>query len=149
MVKLTSSILVAVLLPALAIASANQWDIETRAVSENDLFGRELSEAESIVFARDMQELFARLPEGFSQDETQELVRRFHSPGWGNFFKGIKYVAKKAASLFTREDGSEVFVREDAELDAREPDHIELSERDLEEDLYLREFGGWEVDELD
>jgi len=37
-------------------------------------FGRELSEAEAIVFARDIQELFVRLPEGLSQDET--LVRR-------------------------------------------------------------------------
>jgi hypothetical protein len=60
----------------------------SRAVSENDLFGRELSEAETIVFARDMEKLFTRMTQ---EDESQELTRRhIHLPKFlTNIFEKI------------------------------------------------------------
>ena len=90
MVKLALSMFIAVL-PALALANR---DIETfvytlllhaylvyatisrRAVSENDLFGRELSEAETIVYARDMEKLFTRM----TQEVGNEKLTRRHLP---------------------------------------------------------------------
>ncbi|KAF8806650.1 hypothetical protein BYT27DRAFT_7191210 [Phlegmacium glaucopus] len=166
MVKLTLYTFIAVLLSVvLALASDNR-DIETRAVSEDShlKFGRELTETETILFSRDIQELFARLP---AEDETHELVsRRIHihisekvKAGWHKFVNGLKNVG----NLIVREDEQEFVARNDG-LDAREPFHLEardheliaralqdgseLYERDLE-DLYQREFFSWETDELD
>jgi hypothetical protein len=232
MVKVTLSVFIAALLPALALA-ADSWDIESRAVTGNDIFGRELSETEAIIFARDIEELFARLPQGLSQDDANDLVGRNPSKagrGFMKFLNGALSIIKReddqevfaregaelngndlvrrepskagrgfmkflngALSILKREDDQEVFaregelngndlvgrtpskagrgfmkflsfiIREDPELDAREPDYLgakdellgrglydELDERDLEEEeLYLRELSGWDIDELD
>jgi hypothetical protein len=54
-----------------------------RDVTEPQLFGRELSETETTVFARDMETLFAR-----QQDfEHLELTRRFD---WDGFKKTLE-----------------------------------------------------------
>ncbi|KAF8806653.1 hypothetical protein BYT27DRAFT_7257348 [Phlegmacium glaucopus] len=160
MVKLTLYIFIAFLFSTLALAFDSR-DIETRAVSEDDHFGRELTETEAILFSRDIQELFTRLA---AEDETQELVSRGISAkvkaGWHKFVNGVKNVGRKILSLVAREDEQEFVARND-ELDAREPVHFamdheliaralkdELYERDLE-DLYQREFFTREIDELD
>ncbi|KAF8806651.1 hypothetical protein BYT27DRAFT_7191211, partial [Phlegmacium glaucopus] len=171
MVKLTLNIFITVLLSVvLALASDNR-DIETRAVSEDNhlKFGRELTETETILFSRDIQELFARQPRlaAVSKVETHELVSRgihIHvsekvKEGWHRFVNGVKNVGKTIVSLVAREDEQEFVARND-ELDAQEPVHFakdheliaralqdELYERDLE-DLYQREFFSWETDEL-
>jgi len=115
MVKVTLSVFIAALLPALALAS-DSWDIESRAVTGNDIFGRELSETEAIIFARDIEELFARLPQGLSQDDANDLVGRNPSKAGRGFMKFLN----GALSIIKREDDQEVFAREGAELNGND-----------------------------
>ncbi|KAF8803365.1 hypothetical protein BYT27DRAFT_6736891 [Phlegmacium glaucopus] len=69
MVQLTLSMFIAALVAAPALARYDS-DIESRGLSEEDVFGRELSDDEMLMFAREVNELFSRVPEGYYQDES-------------------------------------------------------------------------------
>jgi len=134
MVKFTSSLLVAVLVAAPVFASANWDELDARDISEQNIFGRELTETETL-FARELEGLFARVSEDLAtrEIEVQDLgerskIGRFFS----HAFHAIKNVVGKVASVvMKREDGEEVFARGAGDLESRELD--QLFERYVEE----------------
>ncbi|PPQ93342.1 LOW QUALITY PROTEIN: hypothetical protein CVT25_014471 [Psilocybe cyanescens] len=163
MVKFASALLFAALIAAPVFASGNWDDLNSRDLSEQDIFGRELTETEA-VYAREVDELFSRIAEDLESrgveyadlSERSKIGRKI-----GNFFKKIWHGIKKVASVvLKREDGEEeirdlseqslffgrdlantdtdiVFARETdelfsrvaEELDARDIDVQDLSER--------------------
>ncbi|KAF8961723.1 hypothetical protein BDZ97DRAFT_1759735 [Flammula alnicola] len=137
MVKFASSLLIATLVAVPAFAQANWDDLDTRDLSETDFFGRELTDAEVAVLARDIDELYTRFPEAqmLATREIEDLAERSKI---GNFFKKIWHGIKKVASIcnhsvIRREEGAEgeVFARDYDEVDARDLDA--LYERYVEE----------------
>jgi len=157
MVKFTSSFLIAALVAAPVFASANWDDLNSRDLSEQPVFGRELTETEAL-FIRDLEGLFARDPEDLSarEIEVQDLAERSKiGRKIGGFFKKVWGGIKKAGSLvLKREDAEEISARDVDEFESREIDVAELIARynyDLEE-LSEREFDELEereIDELD
>ncbi|KAF8969972.1 hypothetical protein BDZ97DRAFT_2072165 [Flammula alnicola] len=137
MVKFASSLLIATLIAVPAFAQANWDDLDTRDLSETELFGRELTDAEFAVLAREIDELYARFPEEemLATREMEDLVERSKiGRKIGNFFKKIWHGIKKVASIILRrEEGAEdeVFARYYEEVDARDLD--ELYQRYIEE----------------
>ncbi|KAF8155467.1 hypothetical protein B0H34DRAFT_675663 [Crassisporium funariophilum] len=107
MVKYPSSLVIAALIAAPAFASY-EWHTETRELTDHELFGRELSNAEATVFAREMEELYARLPEDISARELQELVARGLGAKIRHAFHKIWGGIKKVAGM---QDTEEVFAR--------------------------------------
>jgi hypothetical protein len=129
MVKYTSAILFAALIAAPALASSD-WDaLDSRDVAETEIFGRELTETET-VYAREIDELFARVAEDLEAREIdiQELSERSKV---GNFFKKIWRGIKKVASVVIRREDSEEILARDEGVETRELD--ELLERYIEE----------------
>jgi hypothetical protein len=178
MVKFTSPFLVAALVAAPVFASANWDELDTRDVSERQVFGREMTETE-VVFAREADELFARVAEDLAarDAEIQDLSERSKV---GNFFKKVWGGIKKIGSIVARREDIEddLVARGDDELEVRELDELlerrmeeieertpgfldymtrefdVLTERDFAEEVYEREFEDEdllerEIDELD
>jgi hypothetical protein len=116
MVKFTSSLLVAVLVAAPVFASANWDELDARDISEQNIFGRELTETETL-FARELEGLFARVSEDLAtrEIEVQDLAERSKiGRFFSHAFHAIKNVVGKVASVvMKREDGEEVFARDD------------------------------------
>ncbi|KAF8961732.1 hypothetical protein BDZ97DRAFT_1759741 [Flammula alnicola] len=136
MVKFASSFLIAALVAVPAFAQVNWDDLDTRDLSETELFGRELTDAEVAILAREIDELYTRFPE----EETLES-RNFFKKLW----HGIKKVAGKVASVvIRREEGAEdELLARDYEEDMYERDldlNLDLSERDFEDDVFERDF---------
>jgi hypothetical protein len=131
MVKFTSSLLIAALVAAPVFASATWDELDSRDISEQHVFGRDLTETEA-VFTRELDELFARVSDDLAARgdvEFQELAERSKI---GNFFKKIWHGIKKVASVVIREEGEEeFFARDTDDLDARELG--DLFERYIEE----------------
>jgi len=122
MVKLISFLDLSTLIITPTFAS-ELWDLETREVSEPHLFGRELSGAEAAVFAREMEGLFARQQDA----EYLDLARRLF-----NFRNTV---------LFRRDtDENEDSFRTKANKPHPPPMRHELQERELDDELYIREL---------
>jgi len=122
MVQLLSYLSLFTLIIAPTFASPLR-DLETRDLSEPELFERELNEAEAAVFAREMEGLFAR-----QQGNTEyiDLARRGHFSA-GSILKGAFNL------LLGRE------------LDSRDLSEPELFERELNEaeaTVFAREMEG-------
>ncbi|KAF8155502.1 hypothetical protein B0H34DRAFT_808599 [Crassisporium funariophilum] len=132
MVKIASSLVVAALIAAPAFASY-EWGLETRDISDHELFGRELSANEATLYARELEELFARIPEDVSAREMQELVERSKiGDKFKHFFQKVWHGIKKVASIVLRRENEEEFIARDYnELDTRDFD--ELFERYIQE----------------
>ncbi|KAF8961725.1 hypothetical protein BDZ97DRAFT_1921053 [Flammula alnicola] len=134
MVKFASSLLIAALVAVPAFAQANWDDLDTRDFSETELFGRELTDAEVAIVAREIDELYSRFPE----EETLES-RNFFKKLWG----GIK---KVASVVIRREEGaSDELLARDYEEDMYERDldlNLDLFERDFEDDVFERDYPG-------
>jgi len=123
MVKFTASLFVAALLAAPAFASINGDEIDTRELSDYELFGRDLTEAEATLFARDYDELFTRHPDEIDAREYEDISDRSVGSKIRNGLKKAFGFVKKV--FFRREDGQEeVFAREYDEIDARDLDAI-------------------------
>jgi hypothetical protein len=126
MVKFATSLFVAALVAAPAFASIDWDQIDARdLVDYDELFGRELSEVESTVFARDYDELFTRHPDdlGLDSREYEDIARRTSvAAKIRNGFKRAFGVVKK---LFLREeDQHDAFARALDEIDARDLEAI-------------------------
>jgi len=147
MVKLTSLLALSTLIIVPTLAS-ELWDVETRDITEPHLFGRELSEAEATVFARDMEGLFAR-----QQDfEHPDLVRRFEF-NWDQITNACKAAGKMGFSaLFGHKQESPVPISQynpqqllphpppsRHQFDGRGFDDG-LFERNLDDQLYVRDL---------
>jgi len=123
MVKFATSLFVAALVAAPAFASINWDQIDARDLADYDeLFGRELSEAEAAVFAREYDELFTRHPDdlGLDSREYEDIARRMSVAAKirNGFKKAFGFVKK--IFLKREEDQDEVFAREYDEIDARD-----------------------------
>jgi hypothetical protein len=122
MVKFATSLFVAALVAAPAFASINWDQIDARDLADYDeLFGRELSEAEVAVFAREYDELFTRHPEdlGYEDIARRTSVAAKIRNGFKKAFGFVKKIFLK------REEGQdEVFAREYDEIDARDLEAI-------------------------
>jgi hypothetical protein len=124
MVKFSVSLFVAALIAAPAFASITGDELDIRELSDYELFGRDLTEAEATLFARDYDELFTRHPDELDAREYEDISRRT------SIAKKIRNGFKKAfgfvkSLIFRREGGQEeLFAREYDELDARDLDAI-------------------------
>jgi len=132
MVNFTSSLFVAALIAAPVFASATWDELDSRDISEQPIFGRELAETEA-VYARELDELFARVSDDLAARgdvDFEDLVERNKAK---DFFKKLWGGIKKVASFVIRsnEGKSEVFARDAGEFDSREVD--ELFERYIDE----------------
>jgi len=127
MVKFATSLFVAALVAAPAFASINWDQIDARDLADYDeLFGRELSEAEAAVFAREYDELFTRHPDdlGLDSRDYEDIARRTSVAAKirNGFKKAFGFVKK--IFLKREEDQDEVFAREYDEIDARDLEAI-------------------------
>jgi hypothetical protein len=127
MVKFATSLFVAALVAAPAFASINWDEIDARDLSDYDeLFGRELSEAEAIVFGRDYDELFTRHPDelGLDSREYEDIARRMSIAAKirHGFKKAFGFVKK--IFLKREEEQDDSFAREFDEIDARDLEAI-------------------------
>jgi len=160
MVKITSSLAIAALVAAPVFASANWDDLNTRDISEQPVFGRELTETEAL-FIRDLQGLFARDSEDLSarEIEVQDLAERSKiGRFFGHIWKGIK---KVGSMVMKREDAEEISARDVDEFESREIDADEFESREIDiDELIARYTNGLderdfddveerEIDELD
>jgi len=123
MVKFTASLFVTALVAAPAFASINWDQIDARELVDYDeLFGRELTEAEATVFARDYDELVTRHPDelGLDSREYEDIARRMSIAAKirNGFKKAFGFVKK--IFLKREEDQDGVFAREYEEIDARD-----------------------------
>jgi len=129
MVKFTSSLLVAALIAAPAFASANWDDLNTRDLSEQHIYGRELTETEA-VFAREMDDLFTRFSEDLASREMEfsDLAERSKiGERFKHFFTHtLGGLAKKAIGLILRREEPEdgVFARDVNDFESRELDEL-------------------------
>jgi hypothetical protein len=123
MVKFAPSLLFAVLIASPAFASINGDQIDTRELSDYELFSRDLTEAESTLFARDYDELFTRHPDELDAREYEDISRR------NKALNGLKKVFGFVKKIFLREDGQEgVFARDYDEVDARDLEDLDARE---------------------
>jgi len=96
----------------------------SRELSDYELFGRDLTEAEATLFARDYDELFTRHPDDLDAREYEDIHRRksIAAKIRSGFKKAFGFVKNM---FFKREAGQDaVFAREYDEIDARDLDAI-------------------------
>jgi uncharacterized protein (DUF433 family) len=127
MVKFATSLFVAALVAAPAFASIDWDQLDARDLSNYDeLFGRELSEAEATVFGRDYDELFTRHPDelGLDSREYEDIARRMSIAAKirHGFKKAFGFVKK--IFLKREEEQDDSFAREFDEIDARDLEAI-------------------------
>ncbi|KAF9528723.1 hypothetical protein CPB83DRAFT_310109 [Crepidotus variabilis] len=120
-----------------------------RELTDQTLFGRDLSESEATEYVREIEDLYTRMPEEEAHVFIRELETDLEtrSPSKiGKFFKKIWHGIKKVASVVIRRE-DEVAAREfdDSEIDARDvADDEDILAREYDDDLYERDM---EVDE--
>ncbi|KAF9522374.1 hypothetical protein CPB83DRAFT_864556 [Crepidotus variabilis] len=151
MVKVASTLFFTALIAAPAFAAViNAEHLQGREVTDQALFGRDLSETEATEYVRELGDLYTRMPE----EDTDLLVRDLEtdlearSPNKAkNFFKKLWGGIKKVGSIFLRENEAEqldeVAAREfDDEVEARDFDEPEFEARDFEdeEEMAAREY---------